>query len=248
MSVPPPEVIPSEAAAPVAAADQEIFKKPNLLDHLFYNAIWSLGYVASFFYLHLRIRNRRVVPGKGPVLLVSNHSSHLDPPLVGFSCMRRVLYLAKAELFEVPVIGRSIRSLGAFPIRRGGGDRAALRVSIELLRAGNCLLMFPEGSRSQDGALREAQNGVAMLLNQVPEALVVPLRIDGSYASWPPGKKFPRPSRVTITYGVPFRVADLPNLPTEKKRLYREIGEETMRRIATAGNSAPKTGSDDRSR
>jgi 1-acyl-sn-glycerol-3-phosphate acyltransferase len=192
--------------------------------------IWLFG----LFYFRFRVRGWRNIPSSGPVLLVSNHASHLDPPLVSTACRRRMAFLAKAELFPNRLAATLLGGLGAFPIKRGGGDRAALRTSVDLLKQGIPLLMFPEGNRTKNGELGEAKTGVAMLINQVPDVTIVPIRIDGSYHAWPPGRGLPYPRRITLTVGKPFRVSDLKDLPTVKKQLYHEIGREIMTRIMRA--------------
>jgi 1-acyl-sn-glycerol-3-phosphate acyltransferase len=193
-----------------------------------------LIWIVALVYFRLSIRGWRNIPAEGPVLLVSNHGSHLDPPLLSTVCRRRLAFLAKAELFENKVFAGLIGGLGAFPIKRGAGDRAALKTSVALLRKGYPMLMFPEGNRTTTGELGEAKTGVAMLLAQVPETAIVPVRIDGNFQAWPPGAKFPFPRRIRITVGKAFRVSDLKDLPEQKKQLYHEIGQQIMRRIVQA--------------
>ncbi|MBI1292193.1 1-acyl-sn-glycerol-3-phosphate acyltransferase [bacterium] len=200
----------------------------------YYHTVRFVIWVVSLFYFRLTIRGWRNIPATGPVLLVSNHSSHLDPPLISATCRRRLAFLAKSELFKGKIFGFLIGGLGAFPIRRGGGDRAALRTSLDLLRKDIPLLMFPEGNRTTTGEIGEAKTGVAMLISQVPEATIVPIRIDGSFKAWPPGRKFPAPARISITVGKAFKLSDLKDLPTIKKQLYHEIGREIMNRIMRA--------------
>lgn len=225
-----------EGQAPAADAPDvaDNWTYPNGIAIPYYYTTRFLIWFVSLFYFRIRIRGWRRIPMEGPVLLVSNHSSHLDPPLISTVCRRRVAYLAKSELFRSPLFGAAIGGLGAFPIKRGGGDRAALRTSVDLLRKNIPLLMFPEGNRTTTGEIGEAKTGVAMLINQVPEVTIVPIRIDGSYKAWPPGRKFPQPTRITVTVGEPFKLSDLKDLPTVKKQLYHEIGREIMQRIMRA--------------
>jgi 1-acyl-sn-glycerol-3-phosphate acyltransferase len=200
----------------------------------YYYGVRAMVWLVGLIWFRLKVRGWRNVPAEGPLLVVSNHSSHLDPPLISTALRRRLAFLAKAELFRNRVFGALIGGLGAFPINRGAGDRAALRISINLLRKGYPLLMFPEGNRTKTGELGEAKTGVAMLLAQVPEAQILPIRIDGSFQAWPPGRKFPAPKKITLTVGKPFRVSDLKDLPEQKKQLYHEIGRQIMRRIKEA--------------
>ncbi|MGH7323324.1 MAG: lysophospholipid acyltransferase family protein [Candidatus Rokuibacteriota bacterium] len=143
------------------------------------------------------------VPGTGPVLLVANHSSLLDPPLIAGITRRPVSFLAKAELFRIPLFGRLIWALNARPVRREGGDPAALRTALRVLENGGILLVFPEGTRGQEGVLRPGKPGAGMLaiLSGAP---VVPVYVSGSGRAWPRGHRLPRPAKVTVTFGPPL--------------------------------------------
>ncbi|SHE73838.1 1-acyl-sn-glycerol-3-phosphate acyltransferase [Desulfofundulus australicus DSM 11792] len=103
------------------------------------------------------------LPPSGGVLVVSNHVSYWDPVVVGCALDRQVHFIAKAELFRIPLLGPVIRALGAFPVRRGGGDRQAVRRALELLKQGRVVGIFPEGTRSKSGELLEPHMGAAML-------------------------------------------------------------------------------------
>ena len=146
------------------------------------------------------------MPATGPFLIVANHSSFLDPPLVGGMTPRRLTFLAKAELFRVPVFGALIRRLGSQPVRRDGGDVAALRTAQRVLQDGGALLVFPEGTRGDEGVLRPAKPGAALLAMQtgVP---VVPAYVRGSGRAWPRGRRLPRPAKVVVTFGPPLSFA-----------------------------------------
>lgn len=148
----------------------------------------------------LEARGTEHVPATGPVLLVANHSSVLDPPLVGGMTPRRLTFLAKAELFGIPGFGWLIRRLGAQPLRREGADPSALRTAQRVLQDGGALLVFPEGTRGEEGVLREAKPGAALLAMQtgVP---VVPVYVRGSGGAWPRGRRLPRPAKVVVTFG-----------------------------------------------
>ena len=126
----------------------------------------------------LRATGQENVPRTGPVILAANHISWLDPPLVGAWFPRRITYMAKKELFEIKWLGVLISSLGAFPVDREGSARAAIKHYLEVLKAGGCVGIFPEGGRNVDGD-KEAQTGVAMLA-ALSGAPVVPAAIVGS--------------------------------------------------------------------
>src|SRR5262245_24945816 len=138
-------------------------------------------------------RGAEHIPAEGPVLLVANHSSVLDPALIGGVCPRPLTFLAKAELFRIPGFGGLIRRLNARPLRREGADPSALRIARRVLDEGKALLVFPEGTRGEEGILREPKAGAALLAVQ-SGAAVIPTYVRGSGRAWPRGRRLPRPA------------------------------------------------------
>jgi len=169
---------------------------------LYYVSRWLVrGFLA--LYCRGRVEGREHIPATGGVLIASNHTSHLDPPAIGCASGRPVHFLAKAELFRVPLFGSLIRRLHAFPVNRASADRAALRRCDELLKGGEVLVVFPEGTRSPDGALQQPELGAALIALRagVP---VVPTVVLGSDQALRPGSLFIRPRQVTVRFGKPF--------------------------------------------
>ena len=152
------------------------------------------------WWFHLRVTGAEHVPPTGAALIVSNHQSILDPPVVGGSSPRQVFFLAKAELFRIPLFGRLIHALHARPVRREGSDARALRTAGRLLEEGKALLVFPEGTRSLDGRLAEAKPGVGMLA-VMSGAPVVPAYVSGTLEALPKGAVRPRRSQVSVRFG-----------------------------------------------
>ncbi|MCR2803036.1 lysophospholipid acyltransferase family protein [Paenibacillus soyae] len=136
------------------------------------------------------------IPKDGPVILASNHISNFDPPTIGVKVPRKVYFMAKEELFKIPVLGPLIRAFGAFPVKRGGVSKDAIKSGITLLKAGNVMGIFPEGSRSNAGA---AKKGTAMIALR-SEAAVVPVAIVGSY------KLF---RKTKVVYGKPIHLTEI---------------------------------------
>jgi 1-acyl-sn-glycerol-3-phosphate acyltransferase len=183
----------------------------------------------------LRCRGAEHVPATGPVLLVANHVSVLDPPLIGGAAPRQLAFLAKAELFGIPLLGGLIRRLGAQPLRREGGDAGALRTALRVLKGGGALLVFPEGTRGEEGRLGPAKPGAGMLAVR-GGAPVIPVYVSGSGRAWPRGRRFPRPANVTVTFGPPLTVTAAGR--TNGKDDYEAASRRMMAAIAGLRDSA----------
>jgi 1-acyl-sn-glycerol-3-phosphate acyltransferase len=188
----------------------------------------------------LRSLGAEHVPAAGPVLFVANHVSVLDPVLIGGASPRQLGFLAKAELFRIPLLGGLIRRLGAHPLRREGADAGALRAGLRMLKTGGALLVFPEGTRGEEGALGPAKPGAGMLA-VLGEAPVIPVYVSGSGQAWPRGRRFPRPANVTVTFGPPLSVAA--GGRATRKDEYEAVSRAMMAAIAGLRNSASSTDS-----
>jgi len=178
----------------------------------------------------LEERGAEHVPAAGPVLFAANHVSLLDPPVVAAGAPRQLHFLAKEQLFRVPLLGRLIRAVNARPVRRGGSDPAALRVALRVLEEGGALLIFPEGSRGPEGVLRAARPGAAMLA-VMTGAPVVPVYVSGTGRAWPTGRWLPRPAKVRVVFGAPLRFG-APGRGEERKQAYERASREMMAAIA----------------
>lgn len=154
------------------------------------------------FFLY-RIEGAHRVPRSGPLLFVSNHESYLDPVVNGVACKdRQAGYLAKESLFVGP-FGRLIRALGAIPLKERS-DMGAIRAAITELQAGRCVIVYPEGGRSEDGSVGPFQRGTALILRRAP-VTVVPMAVDGPGRAWPPTRKFPHLFRkLSVAIGEPI--------------------------------------------
>jgi 1-acyl-sn-glycerol-3-phosphate acyltransferase len=199
-----------------------------------YAVLKPLAFAIMRVLFRLEGRGMEHIPAKGPVLLVANHSSFLDPPLVGGVAPRHLSFMAKAELFKVPLFGALIRGLNARPVRREGADAAALRTALRILQDGGVLLMFPEGTRGPEGSLREPKPGAAMLA-VMSGAPVVPVFVQGSGRAWPRGQKLPRPAKVTVTFGRPqvFERRSTDGRKTD----YEEVSRRIMAAIGRLADS-----------
>ncbi len=140
----------------------------------------------------------------GPAVIVANHTSFYDPPVLSISCPEEVHFLAKGSLFEVPFLGRLIKALNSHPVSRGGSDAAVFRMIIDLLKEGKKVILFPEGGRSETGELLPLERGFVFLV-QKAECRIQPAYIQGAFAAWPRGKKFPKFfGKMTVVFGSPI--------------------------------------------
>ncbi|MFA6848934.1 MAG: lysophospholipid acyltransferase family protein [Selenomonadaceae bacterium] len=155
-----------------------------------------------FFKLFFRaeIIGRENVPTDGGIILAANHTSNFDPPLLAAFLRRPVSYMAKQELFDVPIFGRAITGCHAFPVKRGAADRGAIKTAIKVVKMGNCLGLFPEGTRSKDGAIHKPEAGIA-LIAAMTTAPVVPAALIGTDKIFQKGSYFPK---LRVVYGKPI--------------------------------------------
>ncbi len=137
--------------------------------------------LVPFFRVYFRLTGVGVehVPGSGPVILAANHRSFLDPFVIGALVRRPVYYMAKRELFERPLQARLLSALGAFPVDRGASDEQAMATAEAILARGDCVVIFPEGTRIRDDALGRPHRGVARLALRTG-ARVVPIALTGT--------------------------------------------------------------------
>lgn len=173
------------------------------------------------------------IPDTGPVIIAPNHMSMLDPPLTACGMNRALTFMAKEELFKPLFLGWLIRSVGAFPIKRGENDTSAIRLALDLLRQGRAALVFPEGTRGNGAVLGPVMPAVIMLAKRTGAA-VVPVGITGTDRVLPKGRARPKRGPMTIRYGTPFTWADLARLyPDAEERDFKDLfAHELATRIA----------------
>jgi len=157
-----------------------------------YRALHWLSLAGSALLYRLRAYGRERVPQGGGLLIVANHQSFLDPPLIGAAAPRELDYFARASLFANPIFARAISFLNAIPVdRERRADSGAMRTAIERLAAGRALLVFPEGRRTETGEVGPFERGFALLARRAP-APVLPAAIDGAFRAWPRARRAPR--------------------------------------------------------
>lgn len=183
----------------------------------FFNTFFSLFYKVEVF-------GRENIPMEGAFILTPNHCSNFDPPLIAMSLERPAYFMAKVELFRVPILKWIVQWLGAFPVRRGAVDTVAIRHATAILERGDILGMFPQGNRRKEGSFDKLRSGAASLAIRMGVP-IIPVAIIGSEKM--------RRGHVAVHIGHPFAVeqgeptpeaikAVNEKLSTEMERLYRE--------------------------
>jgi 1-acyl-sn-glycerol-3-phosphate acyltransferase len=160
-------------------------------------------------------------PKEGGVLLCSNHIHNFDPLVVGIMTPRPIHYMAKEEVFKVPVLGSIVRKCNAFPVKRGLGDREALRTGLKILKEGHVFGLFPEGTRSKNGELGKGLSGAGFFALR-SQALVVPCAVIGTYK---------RSQELKVIYGKPIEMAEMRNAKASAEQVTELIMSEIHKLI-----------------
>ena len=147
---------------------------------MFYNIAKTLIYIFTLIFFRIKVTGAENIPEEGACILCFNHRSLLDPPVTGVYIHRNLVFMAKEELFKIPVLGFALKKLNVIPVRRGTGDVAAIKASINVLKEGKVMVIYPEGTRSKSGDLQSAKPGVALIATKA-KAPVIPIGVTGQY-------------------------------------------------------------------
>lgn len=190
---------------------------------LFYSFAKFLCNIVIHILFKIRAKGLDDFPENGAVIVYSNHKSMWDPVIIGCLLKRPIYFMAKEELFSYPVFSFIIKNLNAFPVKRGKPDRNAIRRALEVLNEKQVLGIFPEGTRSKDGALLEPEPGVALLAAKSNDVALVPVGISGNY------KLF---SKLDVNFGKPIKFDDYRQSEKLTSRELKEISVALFAEVA----------------
>lgn len=188
---------------PLAVKNRDVLmgsREPAISLLLYRTFKWSVVSPMFNVYFRGKVYGTEQVPHQGPVVIVSNHASDFDPPILSNCVQRPVAYMAKQELFQVPILGTLIRWYGAYPVKRGAADRSAIRAALASLEAGWATGVFLTGTRTLDGRVTAPKLGAALLATKA-QAPLLPVSLWGTQAILPKGSSSPRPVPVTVRIG-----------------------------------------------
>lgn len=171
----------------------------------------------------VKVKGKGNIPKRGGFILASNHVSYLDPMAVGSSCPRRLNYMARHDLFANPVFSWLLYRWRAFPVKRNSADRFALKEAMSRVEKGGGLLLFPEGTRSQDARLSDKpEPGIGFLAAKL-NVPVIPVFVKGTERVLPKGAKFVVSAKVTVCFGKQIHI--------ERRMPYQDIAQLILDRI-----------------
>jgi 1-acyl-sn-glycerol-3-phosphate acyltransferase len=199
---------------PAIVAPSASAKRRTLAQRLAYDAFRVMARAFGVWMYGLRVEGRENWPATGGALICSNHQSMFDPPLVGLTCPRRMNYLARDTLFHVPILAPLIRYMDAIPIDREGGGLAGLKETLRRLKAGEQVLIFPEGTRTRDGEVAPLKPGFISVARRSHVPLI-PVGLDGAYQAWPRTSRFPRTGQIAIVVGPAITAEQVAEFPDD---------------------------------
>ncbi|OIO37458.1 MAG: hypothetical protein AUJ75_04205 [Candidatus Omnitrophica bacterium CG1_02_49_10] len=192
---------------------------------MFYYALRFLSFLIFKIFFAYSVTGKENVPRDGAYILASNHASYLDPVALGSAVPHKLCYLARENLFTMPVLSFMLPRINAFPLKREGGDVKALRDSVKRLKEGKRVIIFPEGTRTRDGNIGEAKWGIGFLAAK-SQAPIIPACIIGSDKALPRGGRLIRPHKISIHLGRPIMPEDFSRY--EGKERYLNISRAVM--------------------
>ena len=201
-----------------------------------YGILWLLVNAAGKIFFRYRVAGREHVLSQGGALIAANHASYVDIPFVGGSVRRRMWYLGRQDLF-LPVFRPILQWLGWIPIRQDRLDRDGFGKAIRLIQEGKIVVIYPEGTRTPDGALRRGKPGVGVIVAETG-CTVVPAYLAGTREALPMGARWMSLHPVCVTFGAPIDFRDAEQ-DRSGKEFYQHVSRTVMGKIADLGQVAP---------
>lgn len=186
-----------------------------------YQTIKIMFWLVAVMFFRFRWQGKEFLPTEGGALVCGNHQSYFDPVLIGICFSGQANFLARKSLFTHFLFGRLIRYLEAIPIDRDGMSLGGIKETLKRLKRGEMVALFPEGTRTEDGGIRELKPGFVALARRgnVP---ILPVAVDGAYDAWPRDRKLPRLTKVCTVFGPPIPAAEIKRMSdTELVELVR---------------------------
>ena len=213
-----------------------------------YNLLRVTARIVAVVFYRIRVFGRENWPAEGGALVCSNHQGFLDPPLVGLCCDRQLNFLAKKSLFRFPLKG-FIEWLNAIPVNRAGTGLDGLKETLKRLRGGEMVLIFPEGTRSEDGELGPLKPGFIAVARK-GKAPIVPVTFDGSFQAWPKWQLLPSLGIVHVMIGKPITCEEIAQLSDDEllstlqermEAMFREVRYSRARSMNPRVHTTDKT-------
>ena len=201
-----------------------------------YGILWLLVNFVGRLLFRYRVGGREHVPARGGALIAANHASYVDIPFVGAGVTRRMWYLGRQDLF-LPVLRPVLEWLGWIPIRQDRLDRDGFGKAIRLIQEGKVVVIYPEGTRTPDGALRRGKPGIGVIVAETGCA-VIPAYLSGTREVLPPGARWISLHPIRVTFGPPIDFAQAAQRSSGKE-FYQHVSRTVMSRIAELGQVAP---------
>lgn len=180
-----------------------------------------LFYYIFRVFFGFKVYGSEVVPEIGGVIIAANHVSYLDPPVLGLALKRKAVFIAKKELFTLPVIGCLIRRL-CIPVDREHPKPSTIKEALKRLRNGEVVVIFPEGGINLNGSFKDAKRGIGLIsyMSNVP---VIPVFIKGTHKALPVGTWFPRLAKIEVFFGNPLKLEEYEDEKDFQERICRDI-------------------------
>jgi len=215
---------------------------------LLYSFLRVVARIVAVGFYRVRVFGRENWPAEGGALVCSNHQGFMDPPLIGLCCDRQLNFLAKKSLFKFP-IKSAIEWLNAIPVNRSGTGLDGLKETLKRLRGGEMVLIFPEGTRSENGDLGQLKPGFVTVARK-GRAPIVPVTFDGSFQAWPKWQLLPSIGVVHVKIGKPITPEEIAQMSDEEllsalqqrmDTMFREVQYSRARSMNPRVHTADKT-------